>query len=595
MKALRIKNQMGMERVTMKKKGMLAKFAALFAIIIILAVVMNYFCAALLSKSYVLEEKQTYIKSILDLVAHTMEGAGEDTVLWAKYCEENGKEMEIHYDVNVTDNGTYQADGNLAAKFPQMSETEQMQRMEKMTENWIQYYDYALTNYGLKYMYFVRVSSEHDITYIADGKPENAERDGTFYRFSGDVDHYEEPLQESNPVIWKLWNSGDKADIECELSDTEYGRTYRLWCPVVINGEVAGLLGANIDVSLVDAEIQKSVLPVALWSCLFFAALLAGILIFLRKTIVLKIVNLDEDVMQYSQTKNPEIAEKIIRTKYSQDEIGSLAVNFSDMIVSLENYMAELNAVTAEKQRIEAELDVAANIQTSMLPCIFPAFPGRKEFDIYATMEPAKEVGGDFYDFFLVGDDRLAIVIADVSGKGVPAALFMVIAKTLLKNCAQTGISVHEVLEKVNGQLCENNEAEMFVTAWLGILEISSGKMSCANAGHEYPALRRAGGEYELIKDRHGFVLAGMEGSRYEEYELVLHKGDQLYVYTDGVAEATNASDELYGTDRMIAALNQDAGSMPEGTLRRVKADIDAFVGAAPQFDDITMLAIEIK
>lgn len=581
--------------LAMKKKGMLAKFAALFTTIIILAVVMNYFCATLLSKNYVLEEKQNYIKSILDLAAHTMEEAGEDTLLWAEYCEENAKELDIRYDEDNSGDSGYQTENSLAQNFSKMSAVQQKQQMERITEKWIQYYDYVLDNYGLKYMYFVRVSSENDIVYIADGKPRDGERDGIMYRYSGDVDHYDEPLSKSNPVIWKLWNSGDKADIECELSNTEYGRTYRLWCPVVINGEVAGLLGANIDVSQVDAEIRESTLPTALWSCLFFAALLTVILVFLRKTIVLKIVNLDQDVMQYSRTKNPEVAAKIAQTRYAQDEIGSLAVNFSDMILSLENYMTELNAVTAEKQRIGAELDVAKNIQASMLPCIFPAFPGREEFDIYATMEPAKEVGGDFYDFFLVDEDHLAMVIADVSGKGVPAALFMVIAKTLLKNCTQTGLSPHEVLEKVNEQLCENNDAEMFVTVWLGILEISTGKLTCANAGHEYPVLRRGGADFELIKDRHGFVLAGMEGSRYKEYEIILEKGDQLYVYTDGVPEATNADDELYGADRMVEALNRDAGSTPGETLTRVKQDIDQFVGEAPQFDDITMLAIEIR
>ena len=196
---------------------------------------------------------------------------------------------------------------------------------------------------------------------------------------------------------------------------------------------------------------------------------------------------------------------------------------------------------------------------------------------------------------FLVDENHLAMVIADVSGKGVPAALFMVIAKTLLKNCTQTGLSSHEVLEKVNNQLCENNDAEMFVTVWLGLLEISSGRLTCANAGHEYPVLRRNGGDFELIKDKHGFVLAGMEGSRYREYEIVLEKGDQLYVYTDGVPEATDASEELYGAQRMLAALNQNAGSAPEETLKRVKQDIERFVGEAPQFDDITMLSIEIR
>lgn len=265
------------------------------------------------------------------------------------------------------------------------------------------------------------------------------------------------------------------------------------------------------------------------------------------------------------------------------------------MEVDIRQYIDNLTAVTAEKERIGAELGVATQIQASMLPCIFPAFPDRPEFDIYASMTPAKEVGGDFYDFFLVDEDHLALVIADVSGKGVPAALFMVIAKTLLKNCAQTGLSPKAVLEKVNDQLCESNEAEMFVTVWLGILEISTGKLTAANAGHEYPALQRAGGDYELVQDKHGFVLAGMEGSRYREYELTLLPGDTLFVYTDGVAEATDAHDELFGTDRMLAALNGSRDALPDALLPAVKAGIDAFVGEAPQFDDITMLGLRYR
>ena len=250
---------------------------------------------------------------------------------------------------------------------------------------------------------------------------------------------------------------------------------------------------------------------------------------------------------------------------------------------------------SARAMKNEAELNVASNIQKNMLPCIFPAFPEHKEFDIYATMTPAKEVGGDFYDFFLPDKDHLVMVIADVSDKGVPAALFMVIAKTLLKNCALSGDSPREILEKVNNQLCENNDAEMFVTVWLGKLQLSTGKMVCANAGHEYPVIRRRDGAYELLHDRHGFVLAGMENARYREYELTLQPGDKLFVYTDGVTEASSASRELYGTERLLQALNRTGAATPEETLSAVKADIDHFVGTAPQFDDITMLSFEMK
>ena len=583
---------MGRSFDPMKKRGMLAKFAGLFVGIVILAVIINYICATRLSENYVMEEKQTYIESILDLVAHTMEESGQETLDWAKYCEENGTEMDIDYAaVDEADHMASQQtiDDTKAETIPEK------QRMEQQTEKWIGFFNYALDNYNLKYMYFVRITPQNEVVYVADGKPKNAERDGKFYRFTGMVDTYDKPIAQEMPVIWKLWNSGNKADIQCELSETEYGRTYRLWCPVVINGEVAGLLGANIDVSRVDSEIRQTTFPIALWSCLFFSVLLVIILLFLKRTIVEKIIVLDNDVIRYSETKDTGIAKKIKETKYSHDEIGNLADNFSEMIVSLHNYMTELNVITTEKQRIGAELDVARNIQASMLPCIFPAFPDRKEFDIYASMEPAKEVGGDFYDFFFVDEDHLAMVMADVSGKGVAAALFMVIAKTLLKNRTQMGERPADILEKVNNQLCENNEAEMFVTVWLGILELSTGKMTCANAGHEYPVVKRAGKDYEFIKDPHGLVLAAMEGMKYKEYSLVLEPGDRLYLYTDGVPEAMNAANQFFGLDHMLEVLNQNKECMPEELLAAVKAEINRFYDGAPQFDDITMLVFQMN
>ena len=235
---------------------------------------------------------------------------------------------------------------------------------------------------------------------------------------------------------------------------------------------------------------------------------------------------------------------------------------------------------------------MATQIQTNMLPSIFPAFPGRKEFDVYANMTPAKEVGGDFYDYFLTDDNHVALVIADVSGKGVPAALFMVIAKTLIKNRTLMGGSPKEILEFVNRQLCENNKVGMFVTVWLGIMEISTGKITAVNAGHEYPVVKTAEGQFELLKDKHGLVLAGMDEIKYKEYEFQLEKGGSLYVYTDGVPEATNAQSQMFMTDRMLAALNKEPHSKMDRLLYNVKKEIDDFVGDAPQFDDITMLVL---
>ena len=243
--------------------------------------------------------------------------------------------------------------------------------------------------------------------------------------------------------------------------------------------------------------------------------------------------------------------------------------------------------------RLGLELNMATAIQASQLPKLFPAFPSRPEFDIYASMTPAKEVGGDFYDFFLIDDDHIALVMADVSGKGVPAALFMMVARVLIKSHLQSGESPEKALENVNDLLCEGNEVELFVTVWAAVLQISTGKGVAANAGHEHPILRRAGGEYELVTYRHSPAIATLEGIAFNEHSFELHPGDSLFVYTDGVTEATNARNELFGTSRTLAALNRDSSADPETALANVKAGIDEFVAGAEQFDDITMLCFK--
>ena len=277
------------------------------------------------------------------------------------------------------------------------------------------------------------------------------------------------------------------------------------------------------------------------------------------------------------------------------DEVEILAESFAMMTRKTTEYVEQVRTVTAEKERISAELNMAATIQNSMLPQLFPPFPDRKEFDLYATMDPAKEVGGDFYDFFLVDPDHLCLVIADVSGKGIPAALFMMTSKVILQNCALMGIPPGEILAKTNDAICANNQAEMFVTIWVGILEISTGKLTFANAGHEYPALKRAGGSFELVKDKHSFVIGGMPGLKYAQHELQLNPGDKLFLYTDGVPEATSAEKELFGNDRMLDALNEAKDAAPKELLQAVRKSVDEFVKEAEQFDDLTMLGLEYK
>ena len=289
-----------------------------------------------------------------------------------------------------------------------------------------------------------------------------------------------------------------------------------------------------------------------------------------------------------------DLAFEMEDTYRTKDEIEVLAESFATLSKRTLEYISQITKITAEKERIGAELELATRIQADMLPNIFPAFPEREEFDIYATMTPAKEVGGDFYDFFMIDDDHLGMVMADVSGKGVPAALFMMMSKILVNNFAMMGGSPAKVLEQVNAQICLNNKEEMFVTVWFGVLELSTGKVKAANAGHEYPILKKANGEFELLKDKHGFVIGGMEGVRYKEYEFQLEKGGTLFLYTDGVAEATNAKNELFGTERMLEALNADPQADPQTLLANMKNAVDAFVGDAPQFDDLTMLSVKL-
>lgn len=271
----------------------------------------------------------------------------------------------------------------------------------------------------------------------------------------------------------------------------------------------------------------------------------------------------------------------------SNEEFASLSDDINSTVVTLKHYIDDAAA------RIDEELKFAKDIQHSALPSIFPPFPEHKEFEIFASMHTAKEVGGDFYDFFLAGGDKLAFLIADVSGKGIPAAMFMMSAKSLIKGYAESGRSADEAFTLANEKLCEGNDAGMFVTAWLGIINLETGEMEYANAGHNPPLIKKADGEFEYLKSRPGFVLAGMEGITYRKNTLSLEKGDRIYLYTDGVTEATNRAENLYGEDRLKNVLNTSLNLSAEELCCAVKKDVDDFVGDAPQFDDITMLCFD--
>lgn len=393
-------------------------------------------------------------------------------------------------------------------------------------------------------------------------------------------------------TIWQMYsqNKGIEKPI---VTDNSYGYNYTGISVITDeNGKAIAEIQYILDMSKVRAHLNSFLINMLLIAFAVIGLTILAYIFFVGRVVtkpIGKLAAFTKNITETGVFENQRISLK------TGDEIEQLGNSFNYMLEKLESYIANLSRVTAEKERIGAELDIAKNIQASMLPCIFPAFPERREFDIYATMDPAKEVGGDFYDFFMVDERHLAIVMADVSGKGVPAALFMVIGKTLINDHTVPGKDLGEVFTEVNNMLCESNSEGLFITAFEGVLDLATGEFNFVNAGHEMPFILKAGGEFEPYKIRPGFVLAGMENMKYRAGSITLGAGDKIFQYTDGVTEATSSENELYGMDRLKNALNSVKNTAPAEILGAVKADIDKFVSGAPQFDDITMLCLEYK
>lgn len=332
------------------------------------------------------------------------------------------------------------------------------------------------------------------------------------------------------------------------------------------------------------------------FSSLVFQLLLATtclLLLFLAVIRPLKMVQ--QDIRLYKETKDSRAVIEDLDNIRLRNEIGELARDVQELAVEVDDYVDKIESFTAENERISTELNLASRIQLAMLPMIFPPFPEHKELDIYATMIPAKEVGGDFYDFFMVDDTHLGLVMADVSGKGVPAALFMTITKVLLQNELNSGKTPAQVLEKINDRICRNNTEEMFVTVWLGCLDLKTGELTAANAGHEYPIVKKPNGHFELIKDKHGFVVGGMAGMKYTDYTIQMDPGSKIFLYTDGVPEAERKDREQFGIQRTLTMLRLFENLTPQEIITGMSTAVYDHVGDIPQFDDITMLCIHYK
>ena len=474
------------------------------------------------------------------------------------------------------------------------NKSEQYERTQDFLNRIKEYYD-------IKFIYIVKPmnldETDNMMDVMAGITRAEAEEDYDYYsvelgRLTGD--YY-------SPEIVRYYM--DACAIPGEVSfyrnkSEEFGYMYTGMIPILDSaGEPVAVLAADLSMQEITRVWQRYWMIVGAEILILVTFFLFSMYQWLRKRVIAPLKQLEEVSASFvessRQTQDPSRIDFKRADIHTGDEMEVLSDALNAMFDDTRRYMTNLLSVTAEKEKIGAELNVATQIQADMLPRIFPAFPDRREFDLYAFMHPAREVGGDFYDFFLIDEDHLALIIADVSGKGVPAALFMVIAKTLIKNQAMMGDDPADILGKVNEQLCEGNDAMLFVTVWISILTISTGKGIAANAGHEHPVIRRAGGSYELVVYRHSPAVAAMEGMRFRQHSFELHPGDRLFVYTDGVPEATNAENELFGNERMLDVLNSQPDRKPHALLETMKREIDVFVGEAPQFDDITMLCLD--
>lgn len=357
-------------------------------------------------------------------------------------------------------------------------------------------------------------------------------------------------------------------------------------------GKVSALLCVQRPISELASVILSFVTYIIIASLVLVLIIAQFVVRFLRKWVVKPIRVISNEATRFAKenTKGEELGDV---SKF--EEIYNLSRSIDKMETDMVNYIDNLTTVTAERERIGTELNFAKQIQFSSLPTKFPAFPDREEFDVYAYMKPAKEVGGDFYNFVLVDDDHLAVWIGDVSDKGVPAALFMMSINIMINIRTSMGGTPAEIMAFVNDNICEHNGENMFITIWLGILEISTGRLTFVNAGHEDIAVYHKGGEFELYKTKHNIAVGIQSGMVYKDFEMQLGKGDRIFIYTDGVPEATDPYNMLFTTDRMINALNERKDGSPQEFLEIVYTRVKEFVGDRTQFDDLTMVGLELK
>lgn len=583
-----------------RKSGLIGQVAMLFFVCALLTALFTYATMLLRSDQEVKERTESLARMIaLDVKQSIAEYPTADWLLryWQDHCDD----MDIEYDVK------YFKDSRTIAKLDTLLSRHPQLKMKYATEEDITALPpedqrlYAEIIYNWVTNRINDIKKSHDVDYLFCVLTDDTFEEQYFLLSAADSFAHRGREYEDVYVLGvtvKVAENQKQAMKDAVNNNVHFTKAGNYADYYEYVADVDGqhmLIGLTYNLSQIMKDINEETAVGTSFATGWQLALMLVTLAMTLGFVVSPLKRIQSAIREYRTTKESSLVVSKLQSMSRNNEIGELSEDVIDLAQSIDRYIARIEKITEEKSRIDSELNLAKNIQASMLPQNFPPFPDRNEVDIYALMEPAKMVGGDFYDFFFIDDDHLALLIADVSGKGIPAALFMMICIVILKNSLRLSKSISKALANTNEAICSNNTNEMFVTVWMGILEISTGKLTAANAGHEYPATRRKDGSYELIKDKHGFVVGGMRHIKYEEYEIQMEPGDKIYVYSDGVPEANNKDKEMFGTARLLDALNSATESTPKEDISNVKSAIAEFVQEEEQFDDVTMLCFEYK
>ena len=581
-----------------KKVSLLFQVAMLFIIGVIVIGTLSTFALYIFSTRYVMERLESSGNSTADdLKGFIYDYPTHEWLL--RYWYEHYDELDIEYDAIYTESAwTEEKYAYLVQIHPEFwleyANTEEVEALPpedqqlyaEIVYSWlIDRIDYMQLAYDLDYFFCVVTEEPYDRQFIlfiaADKGEERGSEPGQIYPIGKSI--------KVTPEIQEAMRSAVSGEPQAAYSKDQKYIDY--FYPMTSFDDHEVLIVQTINVRRIREAVIRYLSDFGRLFVVLMIALAAGCLFMIYYLVLWPLKKVQNNISLYKETKDSQkVAENLLKIE-SHNEIAELSGDLAEMAEELTEYMLRNEQTAAKEEHDRTELALAGRIQESMLPNVFPPYPERKDFEIYASMTPAREVGGDFYELFLVDDDHLCLMIADVSGKGIPAALFMMAAKILLEHNVKMGKSPAQVLSDVNTAICNKNVEDMFITAWLGIIDLPAGKITCANAGHEYPMLKKPEGGYEIIRDKHELVLGAMNDLKYHEYELQMERGSALFLYTDGLAEANNVDGEMFGTERILEELNTDPYRTPEEIICDMKEAVDEYIEGREPFDDLTMMS----